>query len=1108
MSRKKALEEARIIFSIIKDDIEKIKDFDPEELDFSDYFDSLKPIVGFFIDNRPLINEREIVKKLLLVYSIEIAKKPGSSFWGTFFAEINHDQAGRGFVFESVWECLTSLDCKPYRNSNGRQLVSTLFRLTDADPDLLNNMLGFFVYYYKNFKGQPIGSILSTYPPCQRYLDNKDRRESIIHSTEQLVEAIDNILIKYPNDLENEEFVKEILKTEYGIRGTWFSRKRITSIIKEVINTITPPQFSKILKRNRDSYVIHPELGTIAVRMLENHIIDYGKYTLHGEGYTVTPHFRISISDMKKWDFQKVGEDKGYSYYKKKTFFDASGRIVRKLCDNDTLFYIWCGSIPIGEEIEIDGINVKREGFLWNPKLKMMWGDDDNPPSLRIETGNIFYYSKKVSNQPFIIECGSQSKKMWLDSQGSIFAENSHFVLAGNEETVQITCTLDGNEEKCAIMHLNEHMLFSSSSRERIQNQNDALKIVKRRFGEHSYYLFSSLNPRDICNIEQNNIIIDSLDQKFGKYYLYYIRWDNPGRFRLKIGENIWIFESQRYIQIFLNKEGQFESINEMNAQLEANVQDSNDVITYRILNCNYEQIANPIDIDSREFINYKYDLKGSSILHEALENDLPPGEYYLEVQMGDLNAQKNFFILPHVDVKWPEILSEGEVSQVKITSREKSIRNPLDQTITDTLSLDIRGKVVVSGKGEKKVKPEEIAVKFSYVNPPIIKDLSPDKSIFVFGYRIYLKNIVGSWTHLTSLSELNFYDLQNSILLIFSHPYDTLDVFINEKKIMSTEIGLNGVLELDHLERFSEHCVSYKTSVKLLCHGFEKTLDIIWNPKIISIKAPDLIDTPKIVANLEFEGPAGSFIIIDLKKSDILLDTKKFDCHGLKEQIPLEFTLKSIDDSYFYYLVCNIRSTNGSLLSSTSVSITRNQHFYVQISILDGSNTTKNIDLNVFEKGIDQYIPKIVSFKKPIIFTTFAKSWNDRILADFLRKIIEAVIETSPKAIIIMGNNGRLNFPDKEMKIKIIHLHELIDVNTDLSEKLLDNALNPIKLQDLIEYGLGLSSKNLLDDFESYLPKANPIIFYDCHLIEPRLKEQITENYSDRTLIFLAKGE
>jgi len=148
MSRNELSEQAKLIFSIVKDDIDQLKDLEPEELDFSDYFESLKPIICFYIDNRSAFKNDETVKKLLLLYSIEIAKKPGTSFWGTFFAEINRDyeQAAYKFIFNSIWECLTSLECKPYQNYNGRQLVTTLFRLTDADPDLLNNMLDFFIY--------------------------------------------------------------------------------------------------------------------------------------------------------------------------------------------------------------------------------------------------------------------------------------------------------------------------------------------------------------------------------------------------------------------------------------------------------------------------------------------------------------------------------------------------------------------------------------------------------------------------------------------------------------------------------------------------------------------------------------------------------------------------------------------------------------------------------------------------------------------------------------------------------------------------------------------------------------------------------------------------
>jgi len=1106
MSRVEIIEQAKSIFGIVKDDINQLKDLEPEDLDFSDYFESLKPIICFYLDNRAAFKNDETAKKLLLLYSIEIAKKPGTSFWGTFFAEINryYEQVAYKFILDSVWECLTSLECKPYQNYNGRQLVTTLFRLTDADPDLLNNMLEFFIFYYKNLKGHSISAALGTYPPCERYLKNQERKASIIHNTEMLVKAIDDILIRYPNELENEEVLKGLLKDEYGIRGTWFSRKRITSIIKELINTITPPQFSKILKNYRDSNVIHPELGNIPVRKLENQIIDYGKYTLHGENYTITPHFRVSINDMKQWIFENVQEDKGFTYYKKNTLFTVSGKTVRKLCDGGSQFYIWCGSLPIGEEIEIDGIKTKREGFVWNPKLKMVWGNDENPPSIRIETGHIIGYFNKFPNKPYSIECGSQIKKKWADSHGSIFIENHHFDLSGNENNVQVLCKLNDNEIKRLAIHLDEHMLFSGSSREQIKNQNDASKIVKRNFGEYRYYLYSSINPENINKNEQKNILINPLNQKFGRFNLFEVVWENPGRFVLKIKENIWIFENQKYIQVFLNNNSLFESITEIQAYLEANVQNFDDRINYRILNCNYEQITNPIDIEFRKFRNNHYTLSGSSILDEALENDLYPGEYILEVQFGDLSAQKSFYILPHIDVKWPEILSEGEVSQVTITSLEKSIRNLSEETIVDTLSLGISGKVDVWGKDEKRVKARDISVKFSYVDPPIVKELLPEKPIHVFGYRLYYKNIDGSKVYFDTLNELNYYDLKNSMLLIFSHPNDDFEIFINEKKVMSMKIGEDGTFRLDNLERFNAHCEFSKNTVKIVCHGFEKSFDLIWNPKILNLNAPVEIDTNKIIAELAFEGPTGSYISIDLKNTLAQLDSRKFDCHGIKEKISLEFDVNENQNSYFYYLICNISSVKGQLLPSTSTSITNNQHFYLQISILDENHTNHKVLTKDFEDNIDPLIPKMVIHPKPIIFRAFAKSRNEGILNNFLKKLIKR----APKAKIIMCKKEWNISRDKILDLKMMGFFELLDNKTELSDNLLDNALNPIRYHDLLINGLGITSKDLLNNIESYLPKINPIIFFDSQLITSQQKEQILRKYSDRTLIFLEKGE
>jgi hypothetical protein len=76
-----------------------------------------------------------------------------------------------------------------------------------------------------------------------------------------------------------------------------------------------------------------------------------------------------------------------------------------------------------------------------------------------------------------------------------------------------------------------------------------------------------------------------------------------------------------------------------------------------------------------------------------------------------------------------------------------------------------------------------------------------------------------------------------------------------------------------------------------------------------------------------------------------------------------------------------------------------------------------------------------------------------------------------------------------------------------EFSQKMLFDIFNPVKFEDIIKKGIGVSSKDILNDIEFYLPKPNPIIFIESQLMKPSQKEKIIQLYPYRTIIFLERG-
>jgi hypothetical protein len=1095
------VEKSKAIFDTISTDLKNLKNLEPEEIDFSEYFDDLKTVIPVFIDNKRIVGKFPSLKFLILVFTLEVAKKTRYSFWNTFFEEIDRqqEQTVRNFIFESSWECLLKLDCKVFEDYNGRHLVSTLLEKTNADPEFLTEILNFFIHYYQNFKGESISEVLERFSFNKKYLQNKDHREFIIQSTKKLTDAFDDIIEKYPDSFEDNEYLKTVIKKEYGINRTWFARTKVSTIIKSLMNTITPAQFLRVLKNHRELSVIHPEKGKIPIRLLESQIIDYGKYKINANFFTVTPNFRISINDMKNWPSEEIHEFRGITYYKKDKLFNVSHPPVRKLCDGNIKFYVWCGALPIGKEVILDTKKKRREGLWWNPRLKAQLIDFKNP-TLSIECGNIIGYFQDYANKEFILSCGPHSKRKRIDYKGVITDENPRFLMSGNETKIQVSCIVDGNEKKQSIIEFDDHMLFSSSSREQIKNLLDFSKIVKRQFGEHSYFLFSIVKINEIQSEEQKNIRIKCLNATFGKYNIYEVIWETAGHFILKIQDYLWIFENQKYIQILFNNQGVFESISEMQVYLESNLQDVDGELHYKILNCTCEQITNPIEIELTSLHKNRLTLPGSSV-RELLEGDLFPGEYIFEVQCGELIEKRPFFIVPHTEIKWPDLLIEGERSSVEIISEGPYLHDLKTNSGTNKLSIEIIGRVIEWGKDEKKIRPEEVLIKFSYIDPPRVAEKSPETPIFVFGYRLYRQFTEDSKIYLSNIRELNYYDLAESQLLIFSQPGDSFEILINDVKVLSGIFGSEGRFDQKNLDAFKQYCNRSINEVKISTHKISKKFQIIWYPRIISLDAPLEINSEKISGCIEFEGPEKSLIAIELKTPIALLDTKKIPCHNIKERKELEFDVKKSIDSYFFYLTTAGSIDGESFISSLSKIIYNTRVFYVKITVLDHKKTEVKLPIKNMQEGLKTYLDKITTYPKPILFQVYAKSRNSSIIT----QLLQLLTDKNQNYYIFHGVGNELEFVDSEQKInKTTSLSVLFDQQGNIRSQSSEKIFNPFTHDDVIKKGLGISSKKFYDDLEFYLPKPSLIILCNARKFRSLLEKKLIPKYRDRTFIFL----
>jgi len=145
-----------------------------------------------------------------------------------------------------------------------------------------------------------------------------------------------------------------------------------------------------------------------------------------------------------------------------------------------------------------------------------------------------------------------------------------------------------------------------------------------------------------------------------------------------------------------------------------------------------------------------------------------------------------------------------------------------------------------------------------------------------------------------------------------------------------------------------------------------------------------------------------------------------------------------------------------------------------------------------------------MIKSSKPIIFKVYGKSRNTPILI----KILQLFVEYSHNHQIIYDENVDLNkIFNESLFYNRIPIDSLLNQNGDILPTRMDVIFNPVKKEDLIKKGLGISSKEMYDNLEFYLPKPNPIIMYKLHMVRPNIKEILIRKYPDRTLIFLEEG-
>lgn len=920
------------IFFSIKEDVESLKEKEASEIDFSWYFTDLKEILSDLL-NISLKNEKKLVyesfqfRYFLLAFAIEIAKKPIRSFWNELFDQLNreYDATYRNLIFDNIWETLDFIGIKPEQGPNGRMLVGTLRILVESDPKFLSDATSFFIHYYKNYRNIGLKEALNTFDNYENY-KNKDKKEQFFTIAKKLTKVVDYVIKYGMSNLDDEEALREDIMSHFGDSDPKkLTRRRISNLVKELSNRITPTKFLKILNENRMRDVICPNGEKLKCSKLATKVFGYGIYQLNDEEYHVTPDLRISLEQILDWEYDSIGHFKNFSYYKKERFFETHiSKDVRKFNYKHKSFYLWYKSVPVGEKCIIDGNCEMREGFVWTPSIHLIWATEDKPIHFEIEISKLSCYCPhKVGKELKICLNDQQLETFKLNSKGLFSRRRINFDVDGIPGDLILTVYIDGEKIKEKLFNIEKAMLFSASTLEQIKGKNRTSKVTKRRFGENTYYLFSTYSQDAIKAGKSINL---NKRNNFGFYTVYEVDWNSNTNFSLKINNFEWKFEQKQYLEWwFKNNENVFTSIKDVVVTGSNNLKGLENFFV-RVLNKDHEPIMESFELKNELRENFIID--GTHLLKYCMGSDLIPGEYLLELGTEDLTYKRDFYIVPKIKLKWPKLLEENNRSFVKVETNKNQLFDPVMSKCVREMDIPIFGRTITlfNKKNKNKTFPvieaEETSVKVSFVlgegiEGPlehwrfITKEIS--NKIGVFGYRIYLKE----GTSYTEINELTYYNLDKATILIFTKPNMGVDIKTENSTISSFNSDFNGYCTLKDLSNLKKLCKSYKTCFIISSGGMSKKLEINWYPKVYSIKNLKFKEKNKLNLTLDYEGPMNSSIILKCMDADIALDTKGIMCQNLRECKEISFKLVANVPKYLY--IKSFTSLNGRLSQGKS---------------------------------------------------------------------------------------------------------------------------------------------------------------------------------------------
>jgi hypothetical protein len=1101
------------IYGSISVDLQDLKNKDPQDIDYSEYYDELKEFFQVLCsENRQLLKKKQI-QDLFLIFSIEIFNngRYHSSFWKTLYAELGVDKSLYNLAFSALLDSLNRFEIPVCKGSDNRDfVVFTLRRKSLRDAGYWELVCDFFLKYYKFNRMKSVKEYFREYSDDISYSLSSEAEGDIIDYVNRATISFSKLIEDHNENLDDENFIRSFLRAE-GLPLGPFRHKRITSIIKDLSNRMTPVEFKKTLRKYINSDIINPEKQKMPVRQFLTTTIDFGDHFLDSCKYQITPNHRIGVKEMIQWELGKVGEYKGITYYKKLSRFEVRFQEVRRCISDNGIFFIWCGFLPIGAGIKIDNFFVRREGFNWDPKFKMTYGSEENPPEITIETGNVVFFGKGDAGKRLKIVIGSKIFEEIIGVDGySSLSKIFHF--EDNLTEFHVCALLDNQLIREKHLNLDEHILFSNNTRELLKGQRENSHIISKRFGESRYTLFSKYSPEIIdSHIRLKNCQKSEYNLVFNDYYIYEINWENEQEFELKIDNFIWKFQIKKEIHLtFKNSNNVFSEFEQFDLIVDITSPSKQDIMTYQVLNNTYQPISDPVLLEENRFVNGIYHLTGNELVENSLGFALYPGEYFIEIACGDLSVRQQFFIIPAIVSHWPSLLSENESIPIEFTSQEKIFLNSKSGEPTDTLSQNFVGKIEVDTNNDCPIILERKAINLRLISPRIAYSIDvPD--IPIFGFRLYetIQQINGHSPQRIPRQELNYYDLPHSSLRLFSKLGDILTISHDSLKVGDFKILTRTDPIINSLSSFQQFCINTVNEFEILSsEGYRKYFKIYWNPKIICIVS-NISCEKNLLLNLElqYDGPPNSKIKIIISSHLVKIKEIEIQSNGKQNTFEDHIELEKFSHESIFFVQTYLWSYKNEWVPSRQVIVSNEYCYHVTVKTGKTFELSKDIPYHLFTKEFfsERYAKKIISYPLPVIIELS----TDLETTSVMKKILLYSIEE-------FGDLHTCILGDSELSRNLINSssfiqgHERIHFLDSAEENIVKNIkkiLIPYSLRQVVKTGLGVSTEGIWENINDLFPRIHQCMIFEAQKLDMSILDQIIKENSETKFVLVKRS-